>query len=141
MERCDSYQMNKQWTHGITVSIRAHQRNKTDRILKETYFKELAHMLVGLASPKSTVFGTLETLSEVIAAVFRFYSPKDTLILLDLGPTLIQHILNLITFTKTVFQIHVSGRHKFVRLTLFSQAQSFCHCVVIIVDLRQRKRK
>lgn len=71
------------------------------RLIERNWFT----LLWGCKSKIQGQIGRLESLSEVVAANFGFYSHKS--ILLDLGFTLIQYIFNLITFAKAVFQIHI----------------------------------
>ena len=98
------------------------------------------HYCGGSKSKSTGQVGRLESLSEVVAANFGFYSHKG---------------INPIGFRAhpnpaypqfgyickgCISNTHISGRHELFRVMLFSHAQSFCHCLLIIVGLRQRKK-
>lgn len=83
--------------------------------------------------------GRLESLSEVVAANFGFYSHKGiNPIGFKVNPN--QHILNLITFAKFAFQMHIFQVDMNFQGDIIQPCTVICHCPLIIVGLRQRTK-
>lgn len=98
------------------------------------------HYCGGCKSKSTGQVGRLESLSEVVAANFGFYSHKGiNPIGYKVNPNPAYPQFDYI-FKICISNTHISGRHEFFRVTLFSHAQSFCHCPLIIAGLRQRKK-
>ena len=105
------------------------------RLIERNWFT----LLWGCKSKIQGQIGRLESLSEVVAANFVFYSHKGiNPIGFRVHPNPVYLQFDYIC-KGCISNTHISGRHEFFRVMLFRHAQSFCHCLLIIVGLRQRK--
>lgn len=97
-------------------------------------------LLWGCKSKIQGQVGRLESLSEVVAANFGFYSHKGiNSIGFQVHPNPVYPQFDYIC-KGCISNTHISDRHEFFRVMLFRHAQSFYHCLLIIVGLRQRKK-